>query len=184
MILVGYMELIAVYVMNKEEFKDIFDTYLDPIRSYVFYKTSDEELSQDIAQDVFMQVWRKRDRVDHSNIKLLLYKIASDLVVSHYRKKRVRVNFAKNVVMEHADDRSPMANLEYKELSKKYAEVLAMMSEQQREVFLMSREEALKYGEIAQRLNLSVKAIEKRMSSALKVLKDNLLLLLLWIVIN
>ena len=112
------------------------------------------------------------------------YKIASDLVVSHYRKKRVRVNFAKNVVMEHADDRSPMANLEYKELSKKYAEVLAMMSEQQREVFLMSREEALKYGEIAQRLNLSVKAIEKRMSSALKVLKDNLLLLLLWIVIN
>jgi RNA polymerase sigma-70 factor (ECF subfamily) len=48
------------------------------------------------------------------------------------------------------------------------------MPEKQRTAFLMSREESLKYSEIAERLNISVKAVEKRMNGALELLRKEL----------
>jgi RNA polymerase sigma-70 factor (ECF subfamily) len=55
-----------------------------------------------------------------------------------------------------------------------YTKALTALPEKQRTVFMMSRMEGLKYQEIAERLNLSVKAIEKRMSSALAYLRKTL----------
>lgn len=160
--------------MNKEQFKDIFDRYFDSIRGFIYYRTSDEEVAEDIAQDVFMQLWERRTKLDMLNVKALLYKIASDMVISYYRKQDVRLEFAKNMC---PDDEavSPQEELQFEELKVKYAEALEQMSEGQREVFLMSREESLKYHEIAERLGIGIKAIEKRMSAALQILKMKLL---------
>lgn len=69
---------------------------------------------------------------------------------------------------------SPEKILEYKELKSKYELALSRLSEKQRVVFLMSRTEDFKYSEIAERLNLSVKAVEKRMKNALGFLKKAL----------
>ena len=59
-------------------------------------------------------------------------------------------------------------DLEYSELKKKYEKTLMKLPIKQREVFLMSRVEELKYSEIAERLRISVKAVEKRMKKALE----------------
>ena len=59
-------------------------------------------------------------------------------------------------------------------MKEKYAKALADLGEKQRTVFLMARMEGLKYHEIAERLNLSVKAVEKRMSIALDFFKKAL----------
>ena len=64
--------------------------------------------------------------------------------------------------------------MQYNELQANYAKALAALGEKQRTVFLMARMEGLKYHEIAERLNLSVKAVEKRMSIALGYLKKAL----------
>ena len=69
---------------------------------------------------------------------------------------------------------TPEDLLEYDELSVKYEEVLSILPENQREVFLMSRMEDLTYKEIAGRLDIGVKAIEKRMSLALHTLRKEL----------
>lgn len=168
--------------MNKEQFRYIFDTYFDSIRSFVYYRTSSEETADDIAQDVFMQFWERRERFELSNVKALLYKMASDSVVSHYRRQDVRLDFSRNI---QSDEKtiSPEDELQFEELSQKYAEILAKMNKGQREVFLMSREESLKYKEIANRLGISVKTVEKRMSAALTILKTKLIYLLIWIAI-
>jgi RNA polymerase sigma-70 factor (ECF subfamily) len=70
---------------------------------------------------------------------------------------------------------SPLQMAEASEVAKRYADVLARMPDGQRTAFLMHREEELKYKEIAERLDVSLKAVEKRISGALKLLKDNLL---------
>lgn len=160
--------------LNKSEFKHIFNRYFDAIRSYIYYRITDEAMASDLAQDVFMKIWEKKDRLDQENIKALLYKMASDAVVSEFRKNAVRLNYAAN--MHPAEPcLSPQEEAEFEELKKNYSETLAGMPEAQRTAFLMNREEGLRYPEIAERLGISIKAVEKRMTRALKLLKTKLL---------
>jgi len=161
--------------LTQEEFKELFDAHFDAIRNYVYYRSGDPELATDIAQDTFMRLWEKKYLVKPDNIKGLLYKMAGDLFVSSYRRHKLAVNFS---IKQHHQSRnqeeSPEAQLQYKELEKRYETALRRMPEKQRTVFLMSRMDELKYHEIAANLGLSVKAVEKRMKNALAFLKKTM----------
>ena len=65
--------------------------------------------------------------------------------------------------------------LAFEQLKEKYERLIEEMPENQKVVFLMSRIEELQYKEIADRLGLSVKAVEKRMGVALKYLRTSLM---------
>ncbi|RLD88650.1 MAG: RNA polymerase subunit sigma-24, partial [Bacteroidetes bacterium] len=64
--------------------------------------------------------------------------------------------------------------LQYQELQEKYEKALVKLSETQRIAFLMSRTEELSYQEIATRLSISIKAVEKRITGALSRLRKEL----------
>ena len=159
--------------MTKEQFKFLFDTHFDAIRRYLFYRSGDTVISTDLAQDTFMRVWEKQMNLDPTRDAGLLYKIASDLFISHYRRDRRGRGVISELQFDLTEN-SPEENLQYKELKGKYERVLLKMPENQRIVFLMSRMEELTYKEIASRLSLSVKAIEKRMTAALALLRKEL----------
>jgi len=156
--------------LTKEEFKFLFDSYFDAVRSYLFYRGADKEQASDLAQDVFLRIWEKQLDVDLKTALRLLYKMAGDMFVSRYRRETIEMNYRKSLKND-TDDYSPEDQLRYNELKDKYSKALATLGEKQRTVFLMARMEGLKYHEIAERLNLSVKAVEKRMSIALDYLK-------------
>lgn len=159
--------------MRKEEFKLLFDTYFEDVRRYVLYRSGDEEIATDVAQETFMRVWEKQMVVDPQRVKGLLLKIAGDLFISQYRRKQVANNFF-NTFQPSGKSSTPEDELSFQELLKAYDVALKTMPEKQRTVFLMNRIDELKYKEIADQLGLSVKAIEKRMSLALEHLKTHL----------
>ena len=159
--------------MTKEEFKILFDLYFDDIRRYLYYRCGDTTVSTDLAQDTFMRVWEKQMDLLPERDTGLLYKIAGDLFVSHTRRERLRREAPGEIRFEQSGQ-SPEEVLQLSELQKKYERVLMMLPENQRIVFLMSRTEELTYQEIATRLSLSVKAVEKRMNGALTRLRKEL----------
>ncbi|MGQ8336477.1 RNA polymerase sigma factor [Sunxiuqinia sp. A32] len=159
--------------MTKQEFKIVFDQHFDDIRAYVYYRSGDRDLATDVAQDVFMRLWEKQLKWEGKKTLGLLYKIASDEFISKYRRQRLELDYRKGIEFGQDDD-SPDEQLQYNEMKGKYEKALAELSEKQRIVFLMSRMDGLKYQEIAQRLGISVKAVEKRMKVALRDLKLNL----------
>ncbi len=159
--------------MTREEFKNIFDTHFNDVRKFIFYRSGNEELATDIAQDTFLRLWEKQFIIDSRTIKSLLFKIAGDFFVSRYRKEQVAFKFFKNFT-PNSHSLSPEEELNFKELQRAYDKSLKSMPEKQRLVFLMSRVDELKYQEIADQLGISVKAIEKRMSLALEHLKKDL----------
>lgn len=159
--------------MKKEEFKQIFDLYFEDVRRYIFYRSGDESLATDIAQDTFMKIWEKQMKIDIKTVKGLLFKIASDLFISSYRREKVAFNFFNNF-QPNEKSLTPEDDVSYQELKEAYEAALKSMPEKQRTVFLLNRIDELKYKEIADQLGLSVKAIEKRMSQALQHLRNEL----------
>lgn len=159
--------------MTKEDFKLLFDKYFDPVRSYLLYRGADKELATDLAQDVFLRIWEKQMEYDHKHIKQLLYKIAGDMFVSRYRREVLEQNYRNSFRYTYTEP-TPEDELNYRDLETGYTKALAELGEKQRTVFLMARIDGLKYHEIADRLQLSVKAVEKRMHIALTHLKKAL----------
>lgn len=160
--------------LSKEEFQYLFEAHFDGLRTHLFYRCGDSDLASDIAQEAFIRIWEKRDKLRSDNLKALLYKIANDFFVSNYRKKQTREEYSKYIKSVDFVD-SPHDQMHYAELRKKYAEVLSCMPETQRTAFLLNRNDELSYSQIAIQLQISVKAVEKRISAALKVLRKHLL---------
>ncbi len=159
--------------MTKKEFKIIYDLYFDHIRRYIYYRSGNEELATDIAQETFMKIWEKDFDYHPKKTKSLLYKIALDYFISQYRKAKIETKYLNEIRFNFTEETSTNL-LEYQELKTHYEKILADLPAKQRDVFLMNRLEGFTYKEIAERLELSIKAVEKRMSLALGVLKKNI----------
>jgi RNA polymerase sigma-70 factor (ECF subfamily) len=162
-------------MLSKTEFKLLFDNYFDAIRSFVLYRCGDKDVASDIAQEVFMKVWEKREQWANDNLKSLLYKMANDEVASNFRKNASRADFEQHMLFGNESALSPEDEMLHKEFASIYAKILEEMPDNQRVVFLMSRNDELKYQEIAERLQIGIKAVEKRMGCALKFLKTEFL---------
>ena len=158
--------------MTAKDFKMIYDTHFDDLRRYLIFRSGDQDLSVDIAQNVFMKVWTKKIEIASGNIKSLLFKMATDEFISQIRKKKVEKEYIESVnlrlirVPDNDDDL-----LEKKVLFQK---ALNQLPEKQKTALLMNKMQGLTYKEIAEVLNLSQKAIEKRIGLALKALKQNI----------
>lgn len=162
-----------ILILTQQEFKELFEIHFAPLRKYVFFRSGDTELATDIAQETFLRIWEKQKTIQSDKVKGLLYKMANDLFITHYRKERRSFDFFKYYQLD-GEARSPEEEMVFNQLKQRYHRILAEMSEKQRTVFLMSRVDGMKYSEIAEINGISIKAVEKRMKNALEFLKANL----------
>jgi len=156
--------------LTKEEFRNIYNQFFENIRRYLYFRSGSKELSTDIAQETFLKIWQKQLKYDPEKVKPLLYKIAGDLFVNHLRRTKIEGEYLKAIKLNFTEE-DDSSTIEYKELKQVYEKALTRLPEKQRVVFLMSRMEELTYKEIAERLHISIKAVEKRMSLALTELR-------------
>lgn len=157
--------------MTKEEFKKCFDNWFDEIRNYVNYRCCDSDLATDIVQEAFVKLWEKRFEYEGNRTKGLIYKIANDLWINEYRKAKSERRYQLSLSWKEGSNETEN-DVNYQELKDNYEKALATLPEKRRTVFLMSRMEDMKYAEIAEKLSISVKAVEKRMHLALGELRQ------------
>ena len=160
---------------TKQDLRELYDQYFESIRGFLYYKCGDIDLAEDLVQETFIKVWNKKDEIQLDTVKSLLYTIANNLLMNHFNHQSVVREHQKNTSLEVSSNmNSPQFVLEEKEFEEKLNDAISRLPDDCREVFLMNRIEKLKYKEIAERLGLSVKAIEKRMSKTLGLLREYL----------
>lgn len=159
--------------LSLTEYHKVFKELYKPVRNFIYFKCGDSDMAEDIAQDAFMKLWEHRARIDKRTIKAFLYTIAQNLTINQQKRQQLHFRFVKKPGNQYDSD-SPEKLQEMKEYEQRLMAVLGGLSEGGREVFLMNRLEDLTYNEIADRLNLSVKAVEKRMSKVLKEIREKL----------
>jgi RNA polymerase sigma-70 factor (ECF subfamily) len=157
--------------MEIEGFKELFDRYYKPVRNFLYYKLGDMPLAEDLTQEVFLKVWEKRATIVPDSVQGLLFTIANHLALNHFNSAKARFEFRRKDE-ERLTVENPQSALEEKEFEEHLKSAIATLPENQRVVFLMNRIDELTYKEIAERLGLSVKAVEKRMSEALEILRQ------------
>lgn len=158
--------------MTAKDFKMIYDAHFDDLRRYLIYRSGDQDLSADIAQNVFMKIWIKKIDIAKGNIKSLLFKMATDEFISHIRRNKVERDYSNGIDLRLMRESDIDEDFSHQKLQ--FEKALNQLPEKQKTALLMNKIQGLTYGEIAEILNLSVKAIEKRIHLALKHLKQNL----------
>jgi len=168
-------------------FEELFKIYFKALHAYAFTFVKDELAAEEIVQNLFLKLWEKRcDLEIHSSIKAFLYRSVYHESLNYLKHQKVKLNYQQHqlYVMKNESEVIPTDNA--KELERQIEKALNRLPEGCRTVFQLSRFEELKYREIADRLNISIKTVENQMGKALKRLRVELIdfLPLLFLLLN
>ena len=156
---------------NEAVFKAVFDSYFKLLRNFLIYKFKDVERAEDTAQNAFVILWENCSILQPEQAKSFLYTTAIRLSLNLIKHDKIVTTFELTSKPSETHQETPEFLLVEAELRKQLEKAIHDLPEKQRTVFLMNRLDNQSYTEIASELDLSVKAVEKRMHLALLSLR-------------
>ncbi|HHH50402.1 MAG TPA: RNA polymerase sigma-70 factor [Saprospiraceae bacterium] len=167
--------LLRLKADDKNALQQIFDTYYIPVCQAIHRIIKEKETVKDIAQDVFIKFWQKRNQLEiNSSLKAYLQRMGINEAISYIRKhKKMQQEEIEEYKMPFAAVSSESQFLE-KELQEKINDAIETLPPKCKLVFQLSRFEQMTYREIAEKLGISIKTVENQMGKALSVLRAEL----------
>ncbi len=157
-------------ICEESTFTGIFKAYSKTLHNYLYYKTGDSTTSSDLVQEAFTRLWQNCASVLPEKAQGYVFKIANNLLLNQYAHQKVVHRFHA-IARSGTDHQSPEFILQEKELKESLEAAISALPEKQRIVFLLSRMDKKTYKEIAEMLQISKQAVEKRMYKALDTLR-------------
>lgn len=151
----------------------LYEKYFHLVYRFLYPYCRDQQLVEEITQDAFVRLWEKRARIDPTlNCKNLLFTIARNLLTDYLRSARhnASTSITSELPVEPATDKT-YQDILLADLQKQAALAVTRLPDRSRQVYTMSRMHHLSHKEIAASLNISIKAVEKHLSVALKYLR-------------
>lgn len=123
---------------NPEAFAQLYDAYVDRIYRYIYFRVSDDILTEDLTSQVFLKAWESLDRyqVGSSPYLAWLYTIAKNLVIDHYRTKKETVNLD-DVVHVTGNGPSPDEEVQNRFDLQEMREALQTLTDDQQQVLIL-----------------------------------------------
>ena len=160
-------------ICNQNLFKVFFKKHSKNLHDFLYYKFGERLNPQDKVQDAFIKLWEKCKKVPPNKAKSYVYTIANILMLNEVAHQKVVLKHQKIKPKEHSNE-SPEFLMEENQYRKKLENAIANLTEAERVAFLMNRTEGKRFKEIAEILDISTKAVEKRIYGALKKLRKEI----------
>jgi len=159
---------------DKKSFDELFERYYDRCYAYAAALVKDTAATEDIIQNVFLKIWTGRGRIDISKpfINYLMTAVRNESL----SWLRLRANSPERTELCEIEDNSSdiLDNIFGTELDARLTAIVGGMPPQRRTVFEMSRFYGMSISEIASKLNLSPRTVERHLSLALKDIRKTL----------
>lgn len=165
----------AIRLDDRRAFEQVFRESYRPLTAYAFRFVRELPTAENIVQDVFLKLWQnRRQLVITTSLAHYLFRSVRNHSLNHLDKTKVRSEYLRMQIDRTEDDEDYSAFYPEIGLLDKIETAIRALPTKRQEIFRMAREEGLKYREIADQLNLSVKTVETQMTLALKQLRDAL----------
>ncbi|TKG93567.1 RNA polymerase sigma-70 factor [Puteibacter caeruleilacunae] len=161
---------------NTKAFEQLFNSYYQILCVYCKHYFTDNQICENIVQDVFVRIWEKRTELEiTTSLKVYLFSAVKNRCLNQLEHQRVRQDYFEKNNKLRQTDYSRSSDFYYEVgLAEKIKDAIDSLPPRRREIFRLNREKGLKYKEIAEKLNISVKTVEVQMGQALKDLREKL----------
>jgi RNA polymerase sigma-70 factor (ECF subfamily) len=159
-----------------ENIEKLFKENYKSLCNVVFRIINDWDASEDVVQEMFLKLWKKKKDIKiESSLKGYLFKAASNSAINYLqsqRKLKIKEELTEQINNSQIIEES--LNYDGRELQIRIEVALNKLPPKCKVIFLLSRQEGMKYQEIADELDISIKTVENQMGIALKKMKEEL----------
>jgi RNA polymerase sigma-70 factor (ECF subfamily) len=178
------VKTIQFKLLNKDEFvsadllarhESLFKTYYKPLVVFATRLIRDRLDAEDIVQEVFAQIWKKKEKLEYGEkISSYLFGAVKNACLNNVRHLKVIQRYEHEAKYRTSIIENPHHYMMLQEIEQKIDATLNTLPKKTKDVFLMSRYEQKKNREIADVLNISIKMVEAHMSKVLAALRSSL----------
>lgn len=157
---------------NKKAFEVLFLRYQPKLIFFLTGFIKDEEQSRDIAEDVFLDIWRNRERLGHvKSFKAYIFRMAKNSICNYYDHLIVTEKFVAQEMLRPSSVENTEEIIFANQLQAMIDVAVNEMPPQRKQIYLMSRVDGLNNVEIAEKLNISKRTVENHLTAALADLR-------------
>jgi RNA polymerase sigma-70 factor (ECF subfamily) len=170
------LQIEALTVGDITAFEMLFRTYYQPLCNYAYTFLQDKEDAEEIVQSTFLLVWEKRETLAiRTSVRPYLYAMVRNACLNIIKHEKIKQKYVgEEMALADRSHDSVDNSVASNELEYRIKVAMEELPEQCRMVFKLSRFEELKYAEIADQLNISIKTVENHMGKALKIMREQL----------
>lgn len=162
----------AIASGKMEAFERLFFEYQPRLVCFLTGLTHNNEVSRDMAQDLFLSIWKNREKLNHiHSFSAYLFQMARFTVYDYFDKLAISEKYTSEYLIEAAISESGEEALFVRELQLLINQTVEQMSPQRKKIYRMSREEGLSNEEIAIRLGISKRTVENHVTASLALLR-------------
>jgi len=160
---------------DKKAFEMLFRAYFSHLCAYANTFVNDLDASKDLVQDFLFHIWQKKEELPADvNVRAYLFKSVHNRCLNELKHRKIQAKHQEITLHLHNEDYYEDNEPDANELHDKIRQTIDKMPPERRRVFIMHRYDELKYREIAEKLNISIKTVENQIGKALSFLRDEL----------
>ncbi len=167
---------------NTETFEQVYNQYCNKLYSYFKKKTDCAEDAQDLMQTTFLKLWQYRSSLSPAYLlDQHLFHIAKTVFIDYLRKQN-KIAQAKKEMSVRSSQLNEVNPSIYYSVASQVSSVLSSMPSLRRKVFELHRLQGYSYKEISEMLSISVKSVDNNLTKALKQLRTQLVISLIFLI--
>ena len=160
---------------HEEAFKIVFEKYYASLCYFALQYVKEDHSAEEVVQDVFLKVWEKRKSLKiETSVKSYLYRSVRNTCLNLLQHNKIKNQHFNRTQENFKYEINPDKYYLEVGLAQKIEDSIDSLPKKRKEIFRLCKEDGLKYKEIAEKLNISVKTVEAQMGLALKTLREKL----------